>query len=105
MSLFSGGIFELVRGRETDLMERVLPLVRRQDVALDMAGVERVDAAGLAALISLYCEAAKCGRVFVLEQPSRHVREVLSVVGLDRILVADGACQRSFEPRPEEVAA
>ena len=94
-----------MRGREKDLLERALPLVRRQTVALDMAGVERVDAAGLAALITLYCEAVKSGHLFMIERPSRHVREVLELVGLDRVLMADVAGFGSFELRREVIAA
>ena len=36
---------------EQRLLERVAPLVRRQCVTLDLGSVERIDAAGIAALI------------------------------------------------------
>lgn len=79
---------ELVRGREQNLLERLARVVTREDVTLDLCGVERIDAAGLAALITLYCDACKAGHSFTVMRPGRHVREVLSLVGLDRILLA-----------------
>jgi ABC-type transporter Mla MlaB component len=45
---------ELVRGSDRRLVDEMAPLVRREDVALDLRSVERIDAAGIAALISLY---------------------------------------------------
>ena len=56
-----GEMTELVRGRDEDLMRRVAPLVRQHDVALDLRDVERIDAAGIAALISLYGNAQEDG--------------------------------------------
>jgi anti-anti-sigma regulatory factor len=50
--------------------------------------VERIDAAGLAALITLYTDACKAGHSLTVSRPNRHVREILQIVGLDRILVA-----------------
>lgn len=84
-----GEPFELVRGQEAGLLDRLAPLVRQQSVALDMGSVERIDAAGLAALITLYCDACKAGHSFTIARPGRHVREILSLVGLDRILLAN----------------
>lgn len=84
----SNAITELVRGNEKHLLERLEPLVRRQDVTLDLANVARVDAAGLAALITLYCDACKAGYRFAIVNPSHHVREILSIVGLDKLLVS-----------------
>lgn len=45
---------EIVRGSEGCLVMEMEPLVRRQDVSLDLSPVERIDAAGIAALITLY---------------------------------------------------
>ncbi len=83
-----GETFELVRGCEQRLLERLGAMVRSQSVALDLERIERIDAAGLAALITLYCDACKAGHSFTVERPARHVREILSLVGLDRILMA-----------------
>ncbi len=81
-------ITELVRGNEQQLLERFEPLVRRQNVTLDLAQIARIDAAGLAALITLYCDACKAGYRFTIENPSSHVREILAIVGLDKLLVS-----------------
>ena len=83
----AGGQVELVRGFEQGLLARLTPLVRRESVSLDLAAVERIDAAGLAALITLYCDACKSGHTFQVTRPRRHVREILSLVGLEPILM------------------
>jgi anti-anti-sigma regulatory factor len=80
--------FELVRGQERSFLDRLAPIVRRQSVALDMGSVERIDAAGLAALITLYCDACNAGHSFTIARAGRHVREILKLVGLDRILLS-----------------
>jgi anti-anti-sigma factor len=86
---------EWVRGNDADLLARFTPLVRGQSVKLDFSHVERIDAAGLSALISLYREAHEAGHSFAITNPTSHVREILAVVGLDRVLLAG-----SSEPRP-----
>jgi anti-anti-sigma factor len=82
---------ELVRGQEQEFIARLQPLVRRQNVTLDLAHVARIDAAGLSALITLYCDACKAGYRFTIESPSQHVREILAIVGLDKLLVSQNA--------------
>ncbi|MGD0734071.1 MAG: STAS domain-containing protein [Terracidiphilus sp.] len=79
---------ELVRGHDQDLFARLAPVVRRQSLLLDLELVERIDAAGIAALISLYRCATDAGYRFAIFNPSQHVAEILTVVGLDRILVS-----------------
>lgn len=83
-----GEITELVRGNEQRLLDRLMPVVRRQSISLDLRDVTRIDAAGLAAVITLYTEACKAGHRVTVSRPSRHVREILDLVGLDKILVA-----------------
>lgn len=83
----SNKITELVRGNEQQLLERLQPLVRREDVTLDLAHIARIDAAGLAALITLYCDACQAGYRFGISNPSPRVREILALVGLDKLLV------------------
>jgi anti-anti-sigma factor len=78
---------ELVRGSEQALLARFAPLVRRQSVTLDMSAIERIDAAGIAALISLYVGAREAGHCFTVVNPSPHIAEILALVGLERILV------------------
>ncbi len=82
---------ELVRGTEQRLLEQITPLVQRQSVALNLASVERIDAAGIAALISLYRLASEAGHRFSVSGASPHVAELLALVGLDRILMSHNA--------------
>lgn len=81
-----GTMTELVRGKEEALLERLKPLVSTQPVTLDMRAVERIDAAGIAALISLYCVAFRAGYRFTVANATGHVEEILLLVGLERIL-------------------
>lgn len=82
-----GDKVELVRGSERGFLDRLAPIVQREDVLLDLTAVVRIDAAGLAALITLYCDACKAGHRFSVARPGPHVREILVLVGLDRILL------------------
>jgi anti-anti-sigma factor len=86
---------ELVRGSEECLLAHLSPLVRRQSVTLDLRPVERIDAAGIAALISLYWRASEAGHCFSVTNPSPHVAEILRLVGLDRILLSHNAVNES----------
>jgi len=94
------GIRSLVRGAETELLEEIMPLVRRQSVWLDLSRVERIDAAGLAALIALYRVACEGGRCFGVTDPAPHVREILSLVGLDKFLMNEDSDEVGC-PEPE----
>ena len=87
----SNKITELVRGTEQQLLERLQPQVRRQNVTLDLENIARIDAAGLSALITLYCDACQAGYRFGIANPSSRVREILAIVGLDALLVAQNA--------------
>jgi anti-anti-sigma factor len=89
----SDKITELVRGTEQQLLDRLQPLVRRQNVTLDLEHIERIDAAGLAALITLYCDACQAGYRFAISNPSPRVREILAIVGLDALLVAQSTIE------------
>jgi anti-anti-sigma factor len=82
------GMTELVRGCDLRLVGYVEPLVRAGNVILNCAAIERIDAAGIAALISLYGCAQKTGHTFHVSNLRAHVEEVLALVGLDEILVA-----------------
>jgi anti-anti-sigma factor len=84
-------LHELVRGQERDLVERMTPIVRKQSVTLDLAHVERIDAAGITALISLYGSAHNAGNEFNVVHASPRVAEIIALVGLDRILISHNA--------------
>lgn len=79
---------ELVRGKEQGLLDQLGPIVLERTVTLDLAHVERIDAAGIAALITLYGSAHLAGRGFAVTNASPRVVEILTLVGLDRILIA-----------------
>lgn len=79
---------ELVRGMEAQVIDELLPRVKQESVALNLASVERIDAAGIAALITLYCSAVEAGTEFSVIDPSHHVLELLRLVGLEQILMA-----------------
>jgi anti-anti-sigma regulatory factor len=89
-TLDPGAITELVRGNEQLLLERFLPLVREQSIALDLRRVERIDAAGLASLIRLYCGARDAGHNFSVVNPSPRVAQFLALVRLDGLLISKG---------------
>lgn len=97
---------EWVRGNEAQLLDRLSPLVRRQNVLLDFRHVLRIDAAGLAALISLYRDADNAGHRFAITNPASHVHDILAVVGLDRILLAgEGESRPGLQPDLVRTAA
>jgi anti-anti-sigma factor len=95
---------ELVRGTEAQVIDELLPRVKQQSVALNLAGVERIDAAGIASLITLYCSAVEAGTDFYVIDPSPHVLELLRLVGLESILIAEsrpiGAARMCCLDRP-----
>lgn len=82
---------ELVRGHEEELLEQLAPLADVQSVTLNISRVERIDAAGIAALIKLYRQATEAGHSFTVSCASTQVEEILQLVGLERILAAPGA--------------
>jgi anti-anti-sigma factor len=103
-----GGVRELVRGKEQEILEELRLLVLSRSVCLDLSLVERIDAAGLAALVSLYCAAAKARHDFSVINPRSHVARILAIVGLDRILVSTdtvGTPLPAPQPRMDSVAA
>jgi anti-anti-sigma factor len=86
---------ELVKGNEQKLLARVSPLVRQQSVTLDLHRIERIDAAGISALLSLYASARAAGHFFTVTNLSPHVSEILALVGLQRILLYRNADRES----------
>jgi anti-anti-sigma factor len=93
---------ELVRGEEQRLVERMAPVVRSQSVLLDLRHVRRIDAAGIAALITLYGCARETGHDFTVLNVTPRVAEILALVGLDRILLSHNVdhksqCESCFE--------
>jgi anti-anti-sigma factor len=88
-------VIELIRGREKELLAWLSPVVRRKSVTLDLGSVQRIDAAGISALVSLYSNAQNAGHRFSVANLSPRVAEVLTLVGLERILSFHGAAWKS----------
>jgi len=97
---------ELVLGREKEFLRWLTPLVRRQNVTLDLHSILRIDAAGIAALVSLYSSAQQSGHRFSVANLSPRVAEVLRLVGLERILLTKRAGWKNLSgQRLEQTAA
>ena len=86
---------QLVRGQDAGLLERLGPMVRERSVILDLAEVDRIDAAGITTLLALYRGARESGHRFSLTNVSARVAQILSVVGLDRFLLSHNAVRSS----------
>ena len=86
---------QLLRGKDAGLVERIGPLVRESNVTLDLTGVDRIDAAGISMLVTLYSGASQAGHCFNVSNASPRVVQILAVVGLDRLLVSHHAVQNS----------
>jgi anti-anti-sigma factor len=99
-------VIELIRGREKELLAWLAPLVRQKSVMLDMRSIQRIDAAGISALVSLYASAQQAGHRFSVANLSPRVTEVLAVVGLERLLISHRAVWKSDSgSRLEQTAA
>ena len=96
---------ELVRGSDRRLLEHLAPLVRRQSVALNLASVQRIDAAGIAALVVLYTNSHEAGHSFTVCNASLRVAEILRLVGLDRILMSQDAVHFSYSAAQLQLVA
>ena len=81
----------LVRGNEKQLVDRLMPLVRSRSLVLDLSAVERIDAAGVSALIGLYRDASEAGQRFAVVNPRPQVTQVLALLGLEKVLISHDA--------------
>jgi len=81
-------VTELIRGQEQRLLQQLHPLVHSQEVSLDLSPVRRIDAAGVSALVQLYCAARAAGHCFVVSNPRPHVGQILTMLGLERVLMS-----------------
>jgi anti-anti-sigma factor len=95
MAIDTGDSTELVRGHDQWLLQRIMPLVHKQSLVLDLSPIERIDAAGIAALVTVYATACQEGHNFTVCNPSRQVARILALVGLDRILLSQNAVRSS----------
>ncbi len=99
------GMTELVRGNDHCLVAQLEPLVRQHSVTLDLKGVDRIDAAGISALISLYGCAHDTGHGFRLCNVPARVAQILTLVGLDAILLPHAPGDSAREVCMERSAA
>ncbi len=90
---------DLVRENDRRLLDRLMPLVRNQSLALDLAAVQRIDAAGITTLVSLYRSAHRAGHRFTVSNASPRVEKTLALVGLDRILLSHNVAIHSQSNR------
>lgn len=81
----------LVRGNEAELLAAVLPMVRSTGVILDISAVTTIDAAGVGLLATLRQVAERSGTSLFLVNPSRRTREILTLLGLDSVLLCKSA--------------
>ena len=95
-SLIAAAVPELVWGAEQAVLARCLPLVERQSITLDLGSVERIDAAGIAALITLYATAVQAGQTFGVCGVRPRVAQILHLVGLDAVLMERDAAATAF---------
>ena len=70
-------------------------LVLKYNVTLDLGGVERIDAAGIAGLVALYQRAQSAGHSFRVTNVPERVAEILSMVGLERFLISRNVVRNS----------
>ncbi len=76
-------------------------------IILNMAGVQYMSSAGIRILVSQYKKIEKIGGVFVLEEPSEPVSEVLKMVGMISILTraaGEPVAAEKGKPRSREIA-
>jgi anti-anti-sigma factor len=80
---------------DRDLRHSVRALLRRGEkgVLLDLAGVSRIDAAGVGELVRAYNMTTAANGVLRVTHPTRWVQEILERVGLFEILTR-GDCRR-----------
>lgn len=81
----------LVRGNEQAFVCDTLAALERANVLVDMSAVNALDAAGIGVLVTLQTAATAAGKRLYLIKPSKRAAEVLSLVGLDSMLL----CVRS----------
>lgn len=81
--------YALVRGTEDRVLDSLLPRARQESLTLDLSAVDRIDAAGIATLITIYCTAVQAGTRFSILDPSPRVLELLRLVGLESFLLPE----------------
>ena len=95
-----------MRDHAGDLLARIEPLLHDRSVSLDLDGIERIDAAGITALVDLYRSARQSGHCFTVTNVPTRVEQILRLVGLDRLLISHNAVRSSqYDPCARRSAA
>ena len=82
----------IVHGDGSDLLRRSV-LARQEDtVALELSGIQSVDAAGLGTLVYLRDQLALEGRELILLSPPSHLLELFHLTGLDGAFAVAESC-------------
>lgn len=92
---------KLVAGREATGLSAVVQSYPQSNLAIDLARISAVDAAGLGTLVALYRWATVNGKRLTLANPSRRVRAVMERTGL--IYLLDGEHKASAFVEPDEL--
>lgn len=80
---------DLSRGQENQFLSLALPLIEDEGLVIDMSRVSTIDAAGIGLLVFLRQCADRAGTTMALVNPSLRVREMLALVHLDNVLLAN----------------
>jgi anti-anti-sigma factor len=80
---------DLTRGQQNQLLGVALPLIEQNGLVIDMSRVQSIDAGGIGLLVFLRQCADRAGTSLGLINPSNRVREMLALVHLDQIFLAN----------------
>lgn len=59
-------------------------------VVLDLSAVEFMDSSGLGLILGRYTNAQEAGAEFLIYKPTRRVRKILELAGIERIIQIEG---------------
>jgi anti-anti-sigma factor len=89
---------KLVAGREVAGLGAAVQSHPQPNLAIDLARVSAVDAAGLGTLVALYRWATVNGKRLTVANPSRRVRAVMERTGLSYLLEGEHKASAFVEP-------
>ena len=75
----------------TQRLDDVITMTRRGDLVVDVAGVDFVDSTGMQALLLADRRCRDWGMRMIVRSPSRGMRELLAITGLDAVLTIDAS--------------
>lgn len=96
LTLFCSG--RIVLGLEAEALRCMVVSRLEQQLVLDLWNVEVIDAAGLGLLVELHCLSLQRNAKLMIANPSRHVRRLFAVTGLQPVLgVTDEAVDHELK--------